>query len=117
MDFLNALLPLPADGPIDSVEYLNPQHIPAIPGLLRRGIVDVKCGDRQGRTFIVEMQWLWTAVFQQRMLFSASQAYVQHTQAGRGLAAGVRPGADQQRVRLSFGNFPEPGGTNKNAGR
>jgi len=49
----------------------------------RRSIVDVKCRDQQGRTFIVEMQMFWTPAFQQRMLFSASQAYVQQIRPGR----------------------------------
>jgi hypothetical protein len=50
MDFLNALLPLPADGLIVALEYLALEQIPVIPGLLKRGIVDVKCRDQQGRT-------------------------------------------------------------------
>ena len=40
--FLNALLPLPAGGQIDSLEYLTPEQAPDIPGLFRHSIVDVK---------------------------------------------------------------------------
>jgi len=57
--------------------------LPAPPLSYRRSIVDVKCRDRLGRTFIVEMQMFWTPAFQQRMLFSASQAYVQQIRPGR----------------------------------
>ena len=53
--FLNALLPLADDGQIQSLDYLTPEQVPEIPGLLKHSIVDVKCKDTQGRTFIVEM--------------------------------------------------------------
>lgn len=82
IDFLNALLPLPADGAIESIEYLSPEQIPAAPIFYRRSIVDVRCKDQVGRQFIVEMQMFWTPAFQQRMLFNASQAYVQQIAPG-----------------------------------
>jgi len=83
MSFLNALLPLPDDGLIDSLEYLTPEQVPEVPGLFKNSIVDVKCKDSQGRTFIVEMQMLWSASFSQRILFSASQAYVKQLRSGQ----------------------------------
>src|SRR5271156_3972871 len=79
--FLNALLPLPADGLIVSLEYLNPEQVPTIP-ILKRPVVDVKCTDQQGRIFIVEMQIEWTDSFMQRMLFNASRAYVKQLEKG-----------------------------------
>jgi len=82
-DFLNALLPLPEDGQIIELSYLQPEQVPVTPLIYRRGIVDVKCIDQQGRTFIVEMQMFWTTVFRQRMLFNASQAYVQQLAPGQ----------------------------------
>jgi len=74
--FLNALLPL--DGQtIESIEYLNGELIPELPGL-KHSIVDVRCKEKEtGRQFIVEMQMYWTNAFKQRMLFNASKAYVQ----------------------------------------
>ena len=74
--FLNALLPLADDGQIQSLDYLTPEQVPEIPGLLKNAIVDVKCKDTQGRTFIVEMQMLWSPSFQNRMVFGGAQAYV-----------------------------------------
>ncbi len=82
--FLNALLPLPADGQIDHLEYLTPEQAPDIPGLFRHSIVDVKCTDQKGRIFIVEMQMMWSASFEQRMVFGASQAYVKQLRVGQG---------------------------------
>jgi predicted transposase/invertase (TIGR01784 family) len=81
MSFLNAVLPLPKDGLIESLEYLTPEQTPVIP-LFKATVVDVKCTDRQGRIFIVEMQIQWTASFKQRMLFNASKAYVTQLQRG-----------------------------------
>jgi predicted transposase/invertase (TIGR01784 family) len=82
MSFLNALLPLPDDAPIESLQYLTAEQVPELPGLLKNSIVDVKCRDTQGRTFIVEMQMLWHSSFEQRIVFAASQAYVKQLQVG-----------------------------------
>jgi predicted transposase/invertase (TIGR01784 family) len=83
IDFLNALLPLPDDGPVEALECLPPEQVPVAPLDCRRSVVDVKCRDGQGRAFIVEMQMFWTPAFQQRMPFSASQAHVQQIRPGR----------------------------------
>ena len=82
ISFLNALLPLPEDGLIVSLEYLSPEQAPNIP-VLKRPIVDVKCVDQQKRIFIVEMQIEWTDGFMQRMLFNTSHAYVKQLQKGQ----------------------------------
>lgn len=83
ISFLNALLPLPNDGQIVSLDYLTPEQTPDIP-ILKRTIVDVKCRDQQGRIFIVEMQIEWNDHFMQRLLFGAAQAYVKQLSAGEG---------------------------------
>lgn len=79
--FLNAMLPLPADGLIDSLEYLPFEQTPIIP-TFKQTVVDVKCTDQQGRIFIVEMQIQWVTSFMQRMLFGASQAYIHQLEKG-----------------------------------
>ena len=79
--FLNAVLPLPQDGLIESLEYLSPEQVPTIP-LFKWTVVDVKCFDQQGRVFIVEMQIEWTDSFMQRMLFNASKAYIKQLKTG-----------------------------------
>ena len=81
--FLNALLPLPDDGQIDTLEYLTPEQAPEVPALHKHSVVDVKCTDQNGRIFIVEMQMMWSASFEQRMVFGASQAYVKQFRAGQ----------------------------------
>ncbi len=79
--FLNALLPLDEDHQIVSLEYLPAELVPAVP-LLKNTIVDVRCKDVSGRSFIVEMQMLWTDSFKYRVLFNASKAYVRQLEKG-----------------------------------
>jgi predicted transposase/invertase (TIGR01784 family) len=79
--FLNAILPLPDDGQIVSLNYLSGEQIPLIPEF-KRTIVDVKCTDQKGRIFIVEMQTDWIGGFLQRMLFNSASAYVQQLKKG-----------------------------------
>ena len=71
---LNALLPLPEDGKIVSIEYLTPELVPDDP-LHKDTIVDVRCKDPNGRQFIVEMQMIWSPDYNQRALFNAAKAY------------------------------------------
>lgn len=79
--FLNAVLPLEDDKKIVELIYLPPEQVPNLP-VLKRTIVDVKCKDKQGRFFIVEMQIEWTDNFKQRLLFGSSQAFVKQLKKG-----------------------------------
>ena len=81
--FLNAVLPLPEDGQIVSLEYLPSEQVPEIPGF-KYTVVDVKCKDQYDRIFIVEMQVQWIEAFIQRMLFGTSTAYVRQLGKGDG---------------------------------
>lgn len=82
ISFLNALLPFEKpDEEVREVEYLNPELVPRNP-LSKDSIVDVRCKDRVGRQFIVEMQMMWTSAYKQRVLFNASKAYVSQLDAG-----------------------------------
>lgn len=81
ISLLNALLPLPADRQIVSIEYLPAELVPTIP-VFKNSIVDVRCVDNTGRQFIVEMQMLWTDSFYQRVVFNASKAYVKQIKSG-----------------------------------
>lgn len=82
ISLLNALLPF--DKPeeeITWIEHLPPELVPKNP-LRKNSIVDVRCRDKRGRQFIVEMQMVWSAEFRQRVMFNASKAYV--SQLGNG---------------------------------
>ena len=76
ISLLNALLPFDTpEEEIEEIEYLSPELIPETP-LKKNSIVDVRCRDKRGRQFLVEMQMLWSTAFMQRVLFNASKAYV-----------------------------------------
>lgn len=81
MSFLNALLPLETEQEITSIEYLPVELVPDNP-LRKNSIVDVRCRDKQGRLFLVEMQMIWSPEFKQRVLFNASKAYVRQLNIG-----------------------------------
>lgn len=76
ISLLNALLPLTPKQEITEIEYLPAEMVPENP-LRKNSIVDVRCKDKGGRQFLVEMQMVWSPEFQQRVLFNASKAYVQ----------------------------------------
>ena len=81
MSLLNALLPLTAGQEITDIEYLPSEMVPENP-LRKNSIVDVRCKDKTGGQFIVEMQMIWSPEFKQRVLFNASKAYVRQMNAG-----------------------------------
>lgn len=78
---LNALLPLSPEEEIEDIEYLPAEIVPENP-LRKNSIVDVRCKDKSGRQFIVEMQMIWSPEFKQRILFNASKAYVRQLDVG-----------------------------------
>ena len=80
-DFLNAILPLPQDCVIESLTYLQPEHIPDLPAF-KNSIVDVRCLDNHDRHFIVEMQLQWTSDFMKRMLFNTATTYARQLKKG-----------------------------------
>ena len=81
MSLLNALLPLTPEQEITDIEYLASEMVPENP-LRKNSIVDVRCKDKTGRLFIVEMQMIWSPEFKQRVLFNASKAYVRQIGVG-----------------------------------
>lgn len=83
ISLLNALLPLKSGEEITKIEYLPAEIVPDNP-LRKYSIVDVRCCDKKGRQFLVEMQMLWSPEFRERVLFNASKAYVRQLNAGDG---------------------------------
>lgn len=82
ISLLNSLLPLEKGREIQSVEYLDTEIIPELPGF-KRSMVDVRCKDNFDRIFIVEMQMYWTSSFKSRMLFNAGKVYIKQLKKGR----------------------------------
>ncbi len=75
LGFLNGILDL--DGPhrISSVELLPPEQRPVV-AELKLSIVDVKCTDARGVTYVVEMQVLQVEGFEKRVVYNVAKAYV-----------------------------------------
>jgi len=78
---LNAFLPLEDGRTITDIKYVPPEMMPETP-LRKNSIVDVRCEDSAGATFLVEMQLNWDTDFMQRVVFNTSKAYVK--QLGKG---------------------------------
>ena len=81
ISLLNALLPLEPEEEVMEIEYLPAELVPENP-LRKNSIVDVRCKDKCGRQYLVEMQMVWSPEFQQRVLFNASKAYVRQVKTG-----------------------------------
>jgi len=81
ISLLNALLPLKEGQEITEIEYLPAEMVPENP-FRKNSIVDVRCKDKKGRQFIVEMQMIWTPEFKLRVLFNASKAYIRQLDKG-----------------------------------
>jgi predicted transposase/invertase (TIGR01784 family) len=75
ISFLNSLLPLHEEQEIVAIEYLSPEQVPETP-LGKNSVVDVRCMDNTGRSFIVEMQSEWSNIFRKRLLLNGSKAVV-----------------------------------------
>jgi predicted transposase/invertase (TIGR01784 family) len=73
--FLNHMLDLDEPRRIVEVELLPPEQRPAV-AELKLSIVDVKCTDTRGVTYIVEMQVLQVEGFEKRVVYNVAKAYV-----------------------------------------
>ncbi len=81
IELLNSLLELEGDHRIVDLEYLSPeQHVPVEE--LKLSLVDVKCLDRRGRQYVVEMQVLNVEGFEKRVVYNTSKAYVTQLRTG-----------------------------------
>lgn len=82
ISLLNSLLPLPEGMRIESVEYLSGENHHGTSDK-KYSIVDVKCVDNYGRTFVVEMQNYWTTAFFSRTLYNAVLTYSNQLKKGQ----------------------------------
>ncbi len=78
---LNDLLERQGDQTIESIEYLPAEQLPLVAGA-KLSILDVRCRDRAGTTFVVEMQLLHIPGFLNRVVYNACKAYVDQLQMG-----------------------------------
>ena len=81
--FLNDMLEL--DGPhrIVEVALLSPEQRPPV-AELKLSIVDVRCTDARGVTYVVEMQVLQVEGFEKRVVYNVAKTYVNQIAPGHG---------------------------------
>jgi len=72
---LNDLLERTGERTIASIEYLPSEQLPLVLGA-KLSILDVRCKDRTGTTFVVEMQLIHVPGFINRVVYNACKAYV-----------------------------------------
>jgi len=82
ISFLNATLDFKDDFAIVDVELANPYQVPKIPEL-KETILDIKATNKNGDTFIVEMQRKDLGEFTKRSLYYTSKAYVEQLPKGQ----------------------------------
>jgi len=78
---LNDLLARTGEHTIESLEYLPSEQLPLVEGA-KLSILDVRCKDRSGTMFVVEMQLIHHPGFINRVVYNACKAYVGQLQAG-----------------------------------
>ena len=83
LGFLNDILQLDAAHRITSVALLPPEQRPKV-SELKHSIVDVRCVDAGGTTYVVEMQVLNVEAFEKRVVYNVAKAYT--NQLGVGFA-------------------------------
>ncbi len=78
---LNDLLEREGDQTIEQIEYLPSEQLPLVEGA-KLSILDVRCKDRAGTTFVVEMQLIHHPGFINRVVYNACKAYAGQLEAG-----------------------------------
>src|SRR5438477_11502459 len=78
---LNDLLDRQGDRAIEGIEYLPSEQLPLVAGA-KLSILDVRCRDRAGTTFVVEMQLLHVSGFVNRVVYNACKDYVDQLKLG-----------------------------------
>ena len=78
---LNDLLDRRDNEVIVSIEYLPSEQLPLVIGA-KLSILDVRCRDQAGTTFVVEMQMIHVPGFINRVVYNACKAYVNQLRAG-----------------------------------
>src|SRR5689334_251654 len=79
---LNDLLERSGERAIEAIEYPPSEQLPQVMGA-KLSILDVRCKDRAGTTFVVEMQLIHHPGFINRVVYNACKAYAGQLQAGQ----------------------------------
>ncbi|MBI4817438.1 MAG: Rpn family recombination-promoting nuclease/putative transposase [Deltaproteobacteria bacterium] len=83
IELLNDLLELRGAHRLADVTFLHPEQRVPIEGM-KLSIVDVKCTDAEGTTYVVEMQVLNVEGFERRVVYNVSKSYTTQLRTGEG---------------------------------
>jgi predicted transposase/invertase (TIGR01784 family) len=83
LGFLNDILQLDEAHRVTSVTLLPPEQRPKV-SELKHSIVDVKCVDARGTTYVVEMQVFNVEAFEKRVVYNVAKAYTNQLGVGVG---------------------------------
>jgi predicted transposase/invertase (TIGR01784 family) len=78
---LNDLLEREGAQTIETIEYLPGEQLPVVEGA-KLSILDVRCKDQAGTTFVVEMQLIHHPGFVNRVVYNACKAYASQLKEG-----------------------------------
>jgi predicted transposase/invertase (TIGR01784 family) len=81
INFLEALLELSGKKKIKKIAIIDPFAAPRLKGL-KLSVLDVKCTDHRGITYIVEMQVRKTGAFLKRIQYNAAKIYANQIEKG-----------------------------------
>src|SRR5438876_892588 len=81
ISFLNSVLELPGGSRIVAIEYLRSEQVPRIEGL-KATLLDIRCKDERGITYIVEMQVSAIEGLSKRIQLYMSKAYAGQIKSG-----------------------------------
>ena len=79
---LNDLLERTGDETIEEIEYLPSEQLPLVAGA-KLSILDVRCKDRGGNRFVVEMQLIHIQGFLNRVIYNGCKAYADQLAVGK----------------------------------
>src|ERR1700722_17980841 len=79
---LNDLLERTGDAAIGAIGALPSEQLPRVVGA-KLSTLDVRCKDRAGTTFVVEMQLIHVPGFINRVVYNACKAHVGQLKAGK----------------------------------
>ena len=83
ISFLESLMGLEGDKRIKEVTLMNPFLAPRVRDM-KESVLDVRCKDHRGVSYIVEMQVRKTRAFLKRIQFNAAKTYVNQITSGEG---------------------------------
>ena len=98
LSFLNALLHLESPYRIEQVTLADPYPPPRVKGM-KDAFLDIRARDERGKAYIIEMQVLYVAFLEKRVLYNTCKSYANQL-GGRGRLSPVERCGGDHHYRL-----------------